>query len=476
MAGEPWGPFDEHQMRQEWSRRRILQSALATAGLAAPGMGAAACAGSSKQAATTTARATTTTVRKTAVVLPPGTRPFPDKPEGTESMPEIEHIVIYMQEHHSFDNYYGMLGRGDGFTIRNGVPTNTNPGLDGTPVPLFHMPETCDHTTSANQNWSGTLASVNGGKMDGFVRAANGATGSMGYWDDSDIPFYWSLAKTFPLCDRWFCSAPAQTLPNRRFFQAATSMGILTSDVNEVLATPDAPNGTIWDRLNTHGISWATYAVDLADIMVFPKFYAAHTDHVKTFDQFLADAAAGTLPQVCSIAPGHKIYTEENPWDIRLGEAYSASIINAVMQGKGWEKTALFFVYDEHGGYYDHVPPPAAIPPDDIALRLAAGDPAGKFDVYGPRVPAHIISPYAKRDHVSHVVHDHTSMLKFIETKFNLGAMTYRDANADDLLDSFDFTKMAFREPPTLAAPGLPATGSTCEPEVAAPKQPLTPA
>ena len=130
------------------------------------------------------------------------------------------------------------------------------------------------------------------------------------------------------------------------------------------------------------------------------------------------------------------------------------------MHSPAWPKTALLFMYDEHGGYYDHVAPPAAIPPDDIppAVAPAPGAPAA-WNSYGLRVPAYVISPFAKRDYVSHVVHDHTSVLRFIETKFNLGALTRRDANADNLLDCFDFRRAAFLEPPTLAAPGLPATG-----------------
>ena len=401
----------------------------------------------------------------------PGTRPDPAKPEGVDTMPRLEHIVIYMQENHSFDNYFGMLGRGDGFTIRDGVPTNSNPDVNGRPVPVFHMSSTCDHTDQASQTWNGTHLSVNGGAMNGFVTSADkGGTGSMGYWDRRDIPFYYGLATTFPVCDRWFASAPCQTLPNRRFLQAATSMGIVTTDVNEVLATPTAPNGVIWERLNDHGITWANYVVDLADVLLFPGFYASNTAHVKHFDDFLSDCAKGTLPQVSLISPGQRIYSEENPWDIQLGEAYSASIVHSLMSGPAWPTTAMFLIYDEHGGYYDHVPPPPAVAPDDIAPRIdPAKDQPGGFDRYGCRVPATVISPFARKDYVSHVVHDHTSILKFIETKFNLGAMTYRDANADDLLDCFDFDHAAFADPPELPAAALSRIPSSCEPDVAPP-------
>jgi len=151
---------------------------------------------------------------------------------------------------------------------------------------------------------------------------------------------------------------------------------------------------------------------------------------------------------------------------VQLGEAYSSSVINAVMHGPGWPKTVLLFMYDEHGGYYDHVAPPAAIPPDAIAPAVTpTPDAPAAWNQYGLRVPAFVISPYAKDRFVSHKVHDHTSVLRFIETKFNLGALTRRDANATNLLDCLDFHKPpAFLEPPVLAAPGLPATGSRCDP------------
>jgi phospholipase C len=404
--------------------------------------------------------------RAAGAVRAPGTRPFPGKPEGIDTIPRVEHIVIYMQENHSYDNYLGMLERGDGLTVVGGKPTNTNPDLDGHPVAMFHEPSTCDKHPGASQSWNASHISWNDGAMDGFVRAADGGTGSMGYWDGTDLPFYYGLARTFPICDRWFSSVLAQTFPNRRFLQAATSVGIVSTSVAEVLATPDAPNGVIWERLNDHGITWHDYAYDLPDIDLFPNFAKKNLDHVKSYTDFLVDCANGTLPQVSIISPGAAgTYTEEDPADIQNGEAYSSAIINAVMHGPGWRNTVMFFMYDEHGGYYDHVPPPAAIAPDSIKPRIhVPPDQPGLFDRYGMRVPAFVISPFAKRNYVSHVVHDHTSVLKFIETKFNLGAMTYRDANADNLLDALDFAHPGFVEPPALPKPGLPATGSVCQP------------
>jgi len=435
------------------SRRRVLGGMAVGAGLlAAGGRGSS--------------WATQAPGRQSGLILPPDTRPNPALPEGVDTMPQVEHVIIYMQENHSYDNYFGLLGRGDGLTLGpGGLPTNTNPDLSDQPVAMFHETSTCDLNAGSSQSWNASHVSWNGGAMDGFVRAANGATGSMGYWDGTDLPFYYGLADTFPICDRWFSSVLGQTFPNRRYLLAGTSVGIVSTVVDEVLATPTAPNGIIFDRLNAHGISWHDYAFDLPDIALFPTFFSANGDKVKTYNDFLLDCASGSLPQVSIISPGNNTYTEEDPADVQNGEAYSSAIINAVMHGPGWGKTVMLFMYDEHGGYYDHVPPPAAVAPDNIAPRITVPpDQPGDFAQYGVRVPAFVISPFAKKDYVSHVVHDHTSVLKFLETKFNLGALTYRDANADNLLDSLDFAHPGFVEPPVLPAPGLPTAGSVCQP------------
>jgi phospholipase C len=138
-----------------------------------------------------------------------------------------------------------------------------------------------------------------------------------------------------------------------------------------------------------------------------------------------------------------------------------AKVTKALMHGPGWEHTAFFLTYDEHGGYYDHVPPPRAIAPDNLPPVQPPGQPAltpGGFDRYGFRVPTVVVSPWARADYVSNVVQDHTSITAFIEHKFNLPAMTFRDANAHPMTDYFDFTAgvAPFAEPPRLAAaPGL---------------------
>lgn len=405
-------------------------------------------------------------------VLGPGSRPDPSKPEGIDTIPQIDHIVIYMQENHSYDSYFGKLDVGDGYSLDgSGNPTNSNPdpANGGAALKAFLATEGCQLGKGVSQSWNATHIQYANGAMDGFV-TASGAN-AMKYWDESQLPFYYDLARTFPLCDRWFASAPCQTYPNRRYLQAATSVGLVSTDTAAVLATPSAPNGTIWDRLNDHGITWADYCFDLPDILLFPETHASNQEKVKTIPQFLFDAANGKLPQVSIVSPGFQRYTEENPHDVQLGEAYSARIINAVLQGAAWERTLMVFTYDEHGGYYDHVAPPAAVAPDSIVPDIEVPpDQPGLFDRYGMRVPGFVISPYAKANHVSSTVYDHTSILRMIETKFNLGALTFRDANAENLLDTVDFTTKTFGDPPTLAEPGLGDGESACEPGVPNPK------
>ncbi len=141
---------------------------------------------------------------------------------------------------------------------------------------------------------------------------------------------------------------------------------------------------------------------------------------------------------------------EHPPGDMQLGQAFVAKVVDAVMHSPQWAHTAIFITYDEHGGYYDHVPPPKACVPDDLAPKLEAKDPPGAFDRFGFRVPLIVVSPYAKRHYVSHVVVGHTSILRFVEARFGLPAMTRRDANADPLYDLFDFAH------PDLSIPILP--------------------
>jgi phospholipase C len=250
-----------------------------------------------------------------------------------------------------------------------------------------------------------------------------------------------------------------------------TSSGLTASD-DLVFSTP-AANGTIWDRLDEAHIDWGIYFDSFTDHGGTPSWLVvpgvntpARAPRVKLFDQFAGDVAAGKLPQFTFIDPQYQVNSEENPQDIQLGEQFIANIVHTLMTARTWKKTALFINYDEHGGYYDHVPPPRAIKPDNIAPIQEATQPKlapGGFNRYGFRVPLFVVSPWAKANYVSRVVQDHTSVTAFIERKWNLPAMTFRDANAHPMTDYFDFSKPTFATPPRLtAAPGLAAGLAKC--------------
>jgi phospholipase C len=225
------------------------------------------------------------------------------------------------------------------------------------------------------------------------------------------------------------------------------------------------PNGTIFDRLDDHGISWKNYFVDLPTTGLFTHQITRDLGKVLPVADFLLDASLGTLPAVSLVDPQSSVASEESPQDIALGAAYAAAIIHAVLTGPAWPKTVLIFTYDEGGGYYDHVPPPAAVPPDAIppAVHVPPDFPGG-YDRYGFRVPTVIVSPWARPSYVSHEVHDHTSILKLIETKWNLPALTYRDANASNLLDSLDLkaARPPFLQPPNLPGPNVSLSAFSC--------------
>jgi phospholipase C len=393
----------------------------------------------------------------------PGSLPFPHLPEGTDNLPQIEHIVVLMMENHSYDSYFGTLDRGDGFRMRHGRPAHANRDDTGTLIHSFHMPSACQLDAHPGQNWDASHISWDHGRNDGFVRASGPV--AMGYWTEDDLPFYYALARTFPLCDRWFGSCLGQTYPNRRFLLAGTAAGIVSTTL-AALTAPPPPNGNIMERLDAHGIEWRNYYSDLPGLLVLTQYGSQHGDRLVRIGQFFTDAAAGTLPPVSFVDPDFDTQSEENPQDIGQGEAFASQVIHAVMSGPGWPRTVLVWLYDEHGGYYDHVPPPRAVKPDDIApgVDVPIHEPGG-YDRYGFRVPAVVVSPYARRHHVSHVVRDHTAVLKLIETKWNLPALTYRDANADALLDCLDFRHPpAFLEPPALPPPDVVVHPARCTP------------
>jgi phospholipase C len=420
-------------------------------------------------------------VARAAALRQPGSRPFPHLPAGhpTPELEEIEHVVVLMMENHSFDNLLGMVphrvpGRHgvDGFKFGiHGKPINSNPT---TATPSVTGPDVFANLATSpcqgpdvTQAWNASHLSWNNGANNGFVQECTAQ--AMEYWDDRALPFTYSMAQYFPLGQRYFCSVLAQTYPNRRFLFCGTASGLTaTSDV--AYQTP-AANGTIFNQLLEHKISWLNYVEPTqgtlqSSVLIVPEFSrsSACTDRIVPMKQFYSDAKSGTLPSFSFIDPNYNTTSEENPQDIQAGEEFVAAIVNALMHSPKWSKTALFITYDEHGGYYDHVPPPPAIAPDGIAPSQALADETlvpGGYNRYGFRVPLFVVSPWARANYVSRIVQDHTSILAFIEHKWNLPALTLRDANAHPMTDYFDFRKPAFLKPPKLVA--APAMGPGIE-------------
>jgi phospholipase C len=406
---------------------------------------------------------------------------------GTDTLPEIEHVVVLMLENHSYDNLFGMLGRepggrprGDGFTLaQDGLPDATNPYPDGRLQRAFRMPTTCQFPSAPSQEWTASHNQYDNGAMDGFVRSTIdpftsqlvGAV-AMGYWTGDDLPFTYDLATRFPVGDRWFCSCLAQTDPQRRYLIAATSSG-MTDDIGTSPGNivPDGSlgvpaNGTIFDRLTAAGISWADYNTSFptgCTMELYPPNDAAFSKtNAPSIDQFFSDAKAGKLPAFSLLDPDYGKQSQENPQNIVVGEAFLAKVVNALGSSPLWRKTLLILTYDEHGGYYDHVPPPVALAPDSIPPQVQPGESTyDGFARYGFRVPSVLIGPYVKPGYVSSIVYDHTSILAFLERKWNLQALTYRDANANDLLDFLDLGAMSKGQPTFPELPALAAAGDT---------------
>jgi phospholipase C len=407
----------------------------------------------------------------------------PSTPTGAEI--PIQTIVVLMQENRSFDSYFAHLNayahRSD---IESAPDTASNPdsltSTNPVPQPFQHGPHRCALDT--DHEWSGSHIEYDNGKMDGFYVENNGfgpgpdggaaslLDGDRALWwyDQTDIPFYYALASTFAMGDHYHCSLLGPTWPNRMYLYAATSFGRTTGDFPDISAYsyPGNPAG-IFDELEAARVSWNIYgdgtigAEVVYGLGLIDRF---GRNPILLPSDFFNQATMGTLPQVVFVDPhlgsqGPSRNDEHPPADIQVGQMFISSVIQALFTSPQWPHVAIFFTYDEHGGLYDHVAPPLACPPDNTAPILAPGDMTqGDFDRLGVRVPFMVISPYAKPAFVSHTVHDHTSITRFIEARFGLPALTARDANADPLMEFFDFSNPAFLTPPNIPAPTVDQT------------------
>jgi phospholipase C len=358
----------------------------------------------------------------------------------------IHHFILLMQENRSFDEYFGTMPGVDGIP-----PGTTNPDGANPAVASFHATEYC--TEDTNHEWNGSHLEYHDGANDGFVTQNNpmGAR-AMGYLNETDIPFYWDLAQTFAMSDHHHCSLLGPTWPNRDFYLAATSFGsILTPDPVATSRFPgDGQDYTIFQALNSAGVSWHIYYRSVPYVWGPWSAWGTRPEqraHQTTFDRFYTDLAAGDLDSVVWIDPSwtsgaSTTHDDEHPpANPQYGQAFIRDIVTHVMDSPIWNDTAIIFTYDENGGFYDHVPPPAACPPGDgYAPNLGASDYHADFDRLGFRVPLIVVSPYARTHYVSDHVTDHTSILRLLEARYSMPALTSRDANAWPMTDMFDFS------------------------------------
>ncbi len=419
-------------------------------------------------------------------------------PAACAKITDIDHVVIVLQENRSFDHYFGSYKGVRGFADQSAAfqqpyPGNTSNAPNGVLLP-FHLDTTklnaaCTHDIT--HDWVPQHQSWDNGAMDGFVTSrlpinANDAVLTMGYYTRADLPYYYAVADAFTLCDHYFCSMIGPTDPNRLYSMAAS-------------IDPDGKNGgpllqtlvanrtsfygkltytTMPEQLETRGISWRMYTTpDQAylggfdNVLVYFKNFQdpSSTLYKNTFGpvfptDFISDAVSGNLPQVSWIIPS-VIDSEHPPAPALFGENTLSAILTALMANPAaWAKTALFVAYDENGGFFDHVPPitaPAGTPGEYVTVP-AVPDPtvAGNPAISGPiglgfRVPSMIISPFSRGGFVSSDVFDHTSILRFLETRFgaevpNLSA--WRRSTVGDMTTAFNFTK------PDTSIPSLPST------------------
>ncbi len=391
-----------------------------------------------------------------------------------------------------------------------------------TPVTSYHLITQCIENPSpfwneAHVDWGyNDQSGLQPAALDGFVYTAahdvrenayndtdphydtNGIR-AMGYYDGGDLNYYYFMASNFGTSDRWFAPVMSRTNPNREYLVAATSQGYVypigsNSNDQNLITAP-----TIFQELQAAGISWKIYVNPMNTGCTGPPYLAScllQTSYVKNFawgqtiptdypnnigtigianSDFDNDLANGTLPQVVQIEPASDAGLDEHPTnddmaasDIQTGADYVSGIVNQFMQSQYWQSSAFILTYDEPGGLYDHVSPQPAVNPDGIApvdlesTDVCYGTPnvgTCNFTYTGYRVPLIMISPYARKNYVSHSVADETAILKFIETRFSLPALTARDAAQPSLAEYFNFNNPPWVTPPT---PPTQNTGGAC--------------
>jgi len=414
---------------------------------------------------------------------------------GCGSLADIEHIVILIQENRSFDHYFGTYPGVAGYQDPNAIPGVF--GQTGFPTPAsklypFHIDTTQggDCTNDIDHSWGPQHTYWDGGAMDKWVSEHVSVDGpqngplTMGYYTRQDLPFYYALADAFTLCDHYHCSVIGPTDPNRCYTMSAwidpdgTNGGpILSTLTSQRLQTYGKFTWkTMPEVLQDSGISWKVYQspenISPVSDNVLPYFAAYMPQGGSAFNpklaanalgnsypaQFLADCAAGTLPQVSwVVAP--VTMSEHPPAPVTHGEVATAQVLNGLLSNQAlWEKSALLVTYDENGGFFDHVNPPT--PPAGTAGEFVttgavpATDPIG----LGFRVPMLVVSPFSKGGFVYSGTLDHTSTLRLLESRFGTtvpNLSSWRRSATGDMTGAFNFASV------DSSAPSLPSPSAT---------------
>ncbi len=343
----------------------------------------------------------------------------------------LRHVVILMKENRSFDHLLGALHDRGQPGVESIPATYTNPDRRGHHIYPWHATTTCVPYDPGHQ-FDSVHACLDDGKMDGFVKSAANTTASdgsfvMSYYDDADLPFYYWLATTFAIDDRHFATIASGTYANRAYYMLGTNAGVVNTGIE--YPPPSAPS--IMQLLLNAGYTFGAYT-DGNDPFDGALDWKNGDPGVHSIGDLYDDFDRGTLPNVAFV-DGTANFEDDHPVaDLQRGEAWLKTIYDHAVLSPQWPRMALLWTYDEAGGFADHVPPP------DTACDPDPSHPT--FSEMGPRVSMVAISPWAKRNYVSHVVEDHTAITRLIEALFDLPALTGRDANSSALFDLFDFS------------------------------------
>ena len=363
----------------------------------------------------------------------------------------IDHFVIVMMENRSFDHYFGWL---------NGVADATQKATyvneQGQQVATAHAGsleapyQGCGHPDPGH-GWDSGRAQLNGGFL---AKGSGNDEFALSYYNEGDCGFIHPAAKAFTVYDRFFGSALTSTWPNRYYKWSAQAGGRKTN--SPPAETAGNQWETIFDRALSSGLTARYYNSDLPFSAVWGPRAVPWTNKL---ERFYVDCAAGTLPNISIVDPPFRdgggaegMSADEHPHgDIRLGQAWMSDIVHAFMASPNYRRGALFVIYDEWGGFWDHVRPPRV--PDVRASR----DPKEDWGQMGFRIPAVAVSPWAtktgnERARVNHGTYGFESIIKFISYRFGLGSLTIRDRYAKNIGRSFDFSKGRL-EPPDLPDP-----------------------